>query len=114
MRVVLWVRFVTLKRPYRQEHLACQLGQTRAVKSYILVRTSTTFLVAMPSFGYVLAEPAPDTLDGISFARFWPNLANWYPHVVIFIQLRRSRGFTTPIIASRASPWANAQWPGSF
>ena len=111
MRVVLWVRFVTLKGRTAQEHLSCHLGQSCTLKPYILSEKAPHSTVALRSFQniYIAARSPRNRISrvfrGVSFARFWQNLANWHAHGVNFIQLWRSRGFVTPISASRASPF---------
>jgi hypothetical protein len=103
---------MTLKRAYRQEHVPCQLGRSCALKPYILSEQALHFTGTTHSLQNIsIAARSPrnrisGVFRGISFACFWPNLANWHAHRVNFIQLWRSRSCVTPpFAASQASPW---------
>src|SRR5208337_4875398 len=73
--------------------LSCHLGQSCTLKPYILVRKALRPTVALRSFQniYIAARSPRNSISrvfrGVSFARFWQNLANWHAHGVNFIQI---------------------------
>ena len=108
---------MTLKRAYRQEHVPCQLGRSCALKPYILSEQALHFTGTTPSLQNIsIAARSPrnrisGVFRGISFACFWPNLANWHAHRVNFIQLWRSRSCVTPAICRVAGvTLGGSQW----